>query len=181
MKYLKYLLPALTLVVSAPSFADFVFINGGKYTITEFTTSTDTKRIAEFEVGGDDGQELTFDITAKVAGLGRIKPDIICDRSSGSTVCYTGDDPNINDFVYAVRIVATCVADDGATVTIGQDIDDENIYTSNPIYDFRKEVTLTIDKTLVTGGKCDNMNIDIRGNLDYIEYVDLDVLIYEQF
>ncbi|WDE05419.1 hypothetical protein SG34_000250 [Thalassomonas viridans] len=181
MKYLKFMLPALALLASAPSFADFVFINGGKYIINEFATSTDTRRIAEFEIDGDDGQEITFDITAKVAGLGRIKPDIICEYNAGSTVCYTGDDPNINDFVYAVRMTATCVADDGSTVAIGQDTDDENIYTSQPIHDFRKEVTLTIDNTLVTGGKCDNMNIDIRGNLDVIEYVDLEVLIYEQF
>ncbi|WP_281559082.1 hypothetical protein [Thalassomonas sp. RHCl1] len=181
MKYLKCVLPALALLTASPSFADVVYIGGVKHIVTDYSYSSDTRRIADIELIGDAGQELTFDITAIVSGLGRIKPDIICDYSAGSVICYTGDDPDINDFVYDVRITATCIADDGSTVAIGVDRDNENLYTSQPISDFRQEVTLTIDNTLVTGGKCDNLNIDIQGNLDVIEDVDLEVLVYEQF
>jgi len=181
MKLLKSALPVLALLAAAPALADVVYIGGVKHIVSEYSYSSDTRRIADIEIIGDEGQEITFDITAIVSGLGRIKPDIICDYSGGTTICYTGDDPDINDFVYDVRITATCVADDGSKVAIGVDRDNENLYTSQPISDFRQEVTLTIDNTLVTGGKCDNLNIDIQGNLDVIEDVDLEVLIYEQF
>ncbi|QFT56227.1 hypothetical protein [Microbulbifer sp. THAF38] len=181
MKFLKYMLPALALLFVNQSFAEVVFISGVKHSVTEYSHSSDTQRVADIDILGDEGQEITFDITAIVSGLGRLNPDVICRYTYGRDNCYTRNHPRIFDFVYDVRVTANCVAKDGSRTAIGADRDNKNVYTSVPISDFRSEVVLTIDNASISGEKCETLTIDIQGDLDVINDVDLKVFTYEKF
>ncbi|WP_020412382.1 hypothetical protein [Microbulbifer variabilis] len=181
MKCFKVVLLVLAFLLSSPLFAEVVAIAGVKHSVTDFFHSSDTRRIANIEIFGDSGQEITFDITAIVSGLGEIKPDVICRSSYARENCYTMDRPKIYDFVYDIRMTASCIAEDGSKIAIGADRDNKNIYTNVPISELRKEVILTIDNTLITEGKCDNLTVDIQGDMDVIQDVDLEVYIYEVF
>ncbi|WP_444925828.1 hypothetical protein ACJJI4_16545 [Microbulbifer sp. TRSA002] len=83
--------------------------------------------------------------------------------------------------MYDVSITASCVAKDGTQTAIGVDRDDKNIYTNVPISDFRNEVVLTIDNGSIAADMCDTLTVDIQGDLEAIEDVNLKVFTYEIF
>lgn len=181
MKFLKSMLPVFVLLLTGQSFAEMAFISGVKHNVTEYSFTSDARRIAEIDVLGDGAQEISFDITAIVSGLGRLRPDVVCSYSHRGERCYTRNHPRIFDFVYDVAITASCVAKDGTQTAIGVDRDDKNIYTNVPISDFRNEVVLTIDNGSITADMCDTLTIDIQGDLEAIEDVNLKVFTYEVF
>ncbi|WP_444943559.1 hypothetical protein ACJJIK_18900 [Microbulbifer sp. ZKSA006] len=181
MKYLKCIFPLLSFVLASQSFAETVFISGVKHSVTEYSYSSDTRRIAEIEVLGDGAQEISFDITAVVSGLGRLKPDVVCRDSYGGEHCYTRNHPRIFDFVYDVALTASCVGRDGSRTAIGADRDNKNIYTNVPITDFRNDVVLTIDNGSIAADQCETLIVDIQGDLEAINDVNLKVFTYERF
>ncbi|AWF82571.1 hypothetical protein BTJ40_18130 [Microbulbifer sp. A4B17] len=181
MNFLKSMVPVFVLLLTSQSFAEMVFVSGVKHNITEYSYNSDTRRVAEIDVLGDSAQEIRFDITAVVSGLGRLRPDVVCRYSYGGEHCYTRNHPRIFDYVYDVSITASCIAKDGSKTAIGIDRDDKNIYTNVPISDFRNEVVLTIDNGSIASDKCDILTVDIQGDLESIDDVDLKVFTYEAF
>ncbi|WP_444925829.1 hypothetical protein ACJJI4_16555 [Microbulbifer sp. TRSA002] len=94
MKFLKsmlpvfvLLLPVFVLLLASQSFAEMNFISGVKHNVTEYSYTSDTRRIAEIDVLSDGAQEISFDITAIVSGLGGLRSDVVCRYSHRGERC----------------------------------------------------------------------------------------------
>lgn len=170
-------------------FADIVFIGGVKHTVTDFDSPNSSTRVAKIDVIGDDGQELIFDITAIVEGKGKIRSEVSCTPKIDSSdvlfqQCTLIDDPEINDFVFDVKMSATCypyLNPKPSEIVIGSDRDNRNIYTNLPIYEQLKDVTLTINNEVVTGGSCEILDVVITSYLQDISDIHLEVIISSPF
>ncbi|WDE05407.1 hypothetical protein SG34_000190 [Thalassomonas viridans] len=150
--------------------AGVVYVSGSKYTMNKADfLQSGNNYTAYLQVDGDTGQQLIFDVDARVAGLGKESPEKDCNTSCH----YKGP----VDFRYVVEMQVSC-----SGIAIGSEMDNRNELNDTWVDDRSREVKLLVDNTLTTGGNCQQLQVDVKGvDVDTIETIELDVLVGEVF
>ena len=161
--------------------ADTVYVNGALHTLakSDFVQSGNNYT-AYIDVVGDYGQQLIFDIDGIVGGYGsqQITYQKIC-LQMGPRGCTEPDIREIisDDFRYVVELKVTC-----SGIAIGYDLDDKNALVDGRVTDKYREVKLLTQNSLVTGGNCRQLKVEVNGlELDSIGNIALDLLVAEPF
>ncbi|WDD99080.1 hypothetical protein [Thalassomonas actiniarum] len=170
MELVKRTLAASMMFISTGLFAGVVYVSGSKFTLNKADfLQSGNNYTAYLEVDGDTGQQLIFDVDARVAGLGKESPEKDCNTSCH----YKGP----VDFRYVVEMQVSC-----SGIAIGSEMDNRNELNDTWVDNRSREVKLLVDNTLVTGGNCQQLQVDVKGvDVDTIETIELDVLIGEIF
>ena len=171
MKLAKSLLASSLLLASTSLLAaGVVYVSGSKYTMNKADfLQSGNNYTAYLDVDGDTGQQLIFDVDARVTGMGKESPEKDCNTSCH----YKGP----VDFRYVVEMQVSC-----SGIAIGSEMDNRNELNDTWVDDRSREVKLLVDNTLVTGGNCQQLQVDVKGvDVDSIDAIELDVLIGETF
>lgn len=208
MKTKSLLFGLIAILLSSQAIADVVYISGSKHTIDKqsFTKSGSTYTTV-LSVAGDYGQQLIFDIDARITGNGYIDPGFECHKlfrqPGGMVLIGTGFPPDCDftsvnpsdEFRFIVEMSAYCsgtpigtdMADRNALLTAAQvqavkdSVNSYGFIVGNP-YNTYRSLNLLVDKTLTTDGNCQELTIKVKG-LDntQIGSIDMDILIGESF
>ncbi|WP_281561092.1 hypothetical protein [Thalassomonas sp. RHCl1] len=200
----------LTMLFAAnlQAFDDVIYIAGSKHTITKQAFSqSGSVYTAKIPVSGDYGQQLIFDIDARISGNGAIDTGFECHKlypqPGGYFLIGAGNPPDCtyttvnpsNQFRFIVEMNAYC-----SNIAIGTDMDNRNalltaeqvtaiknsvnsygFIVGNP-YNTYRSLNLLVDNTLVTNGNCQELTIEVKGlEQTHIGTIDMDILIGEVF
>ncbi|WDE05768.1 hypothetical protein SG34_002185 [Thalassomonas viridans] len=208
---IKVLISSLLLILFAAelqAFDDVIYIAGSKHSITKQAFSrSGSVYTARIPVSGDHGQQLIFDIDARITGHGALDPGFECHKlypqPGGYFLIGAGNPPDCtyttvnpsDQFRFIVEMNAYC-----SNIAIGTDMDNRNalltaqqvtaiknsvdsygFIVGNP-YNTYRSLNLLVDNTLVTQGDCRELTLEIKGlEQTQIGTIDMDILIGEVF
>lgn len=213
MKILAIFISFFTLFFTAEGVANdsVIYVSGVKHTITqqEFVGNIyGSVYTAKIPVSGDNGQQLIFDIDARISGNGALDTGFECHKMypqpGGFVLIGAGTPPDCqfttvnpsNRFRFIVELNAYC-----SSIPIGTDMDNRNallttaevaaikdsvdtnfgLILGNP-YETQRSLNLLVDNTLVTDGNCQELTLEVRGlEKTYINSIDMDIFIGETF
>jgi len=201
-------LSAMLFTAKLLAFNEVIYVAGSKYNITKQSFSGNgSVYTAKIPVSGDYGQQLIFDIDARISGNGAIDTGFECHKlypqPGGYFLIGAGNPPDCtyttvnpsNQFRFIVEMNAYC-----SSIPIGTDMDNRNalltaeqvtaiknsvnsygFIVGNP-YDTYRSLNLLIDNTLVTHGNCRELTLEVKGlEQTQISAIDMDILIGEVF
>ncbi len=171
----KYIVLSLLLISCFSHYvkADRVYIVGTYDTLSiEDFQQQGSLYTAYIDVMGDDGQELIFDIDAKVGGEGDLS---VKDRCCPPHVRNCTPCP-LYELTYTIEIQVSC-----SNHAVGSDMDGTYSF-SNRYPDIYQEVQLLVDNSFSTGGQCRQLRIDVdQIDAGELTMIDVDILIAEPF
>ncbi|WDD98706.1 hypothetical protein [Thalassomonas actiniarum] len=207
-KILMISLLTMLFTANLQAFDDVIYIAGSKHSINKQAFSqSGSVYTAKIPVSGDYGQQLIFDIDARISGNGAIDTGFECHKlypqPGGYFLIGAGNPPDCtyttvnpsNQFRFIVEMNAYC-----SNIAIGTDMDNRNalltaeqvtaiknsvnsygFIVGNP-YNTYRSLNLLVDNTLVTNGNCQELTIEVKGlEQTHIGTIDMDILIGEVF
>jgi len=184
MKKAPYLLALLLPVFSAAA-AETVYVGGTMHSLSKADFSqSGNNYTATLDVIGDYGQQLIFNVDARVGGKGiqDVNREWRCLLPRNAQPWEYCAEPDWlitydQDFRYQVQMKVTC-----SGIAIGSDMDNKNELVNGYVSDKNREVKLLIDKRTTTGGNCQQLKVEVNGvDVGSIDNIDLNMFIVEEF
>ncbi|WP_299939569.1 hypothetical protein [uncultured Microbulbifer sp.] len=216
---MRYIIIYLLLIINSPansyenlsefSSGDSIYISGEKFTLgSNSFVKSGQKYVAIIPVVGDIGQQLIFDIDARVKGYGFYDTGFECHKfyiqPNGSIRIGSGIPPNCdatsvnpsNEFYFSVRMNVTC-----SNLVIGTNTENRNtLLTSEQLqaiedsvdrvsgfvvgnpYERNRNLNLLVDASRKTEGQCKELKLELEGlNGTQIYEISSDIIIAEPF
>ncbi|WDE05418.1 hypothetical protein SG34_000245 [Thalassomonas viridans] len=184
MKKAPYLLALLLPVFSSAALADTVYVGGTMHTLNKADFSqSGNNYTANIDVIGDYGQELIFNVDAKVAGKGAqdVHREWRCLLPRNAQPGQWCAEPDWlitydQDFRYQVEMKITC-----SGIAIGSDMDNKNELVNGFVANKDREVKLLVNKRITTDGNCQQLKVEVNGvDVKAIDNIDLNMFIVEE-